>query len=166
LEVTSPNLEEASLDSSTLRARSYKNLKVRVHPDKHNNDSRATNIFQNLHSFHDMCLAKILRDGKPVSQEKKIKRGQNCPSKTSTNELVEFDVRDKWNFLHIGLEKCEAKHIPKQVAFQCINAREAIAHRRKIKLTYKVEKSSCIQNVEKVFLQHSGSRNFEGIDAT
>mmetsp|Transcript_17835 Transcript_17835/g.21857 ORF Transcript_17835/g.21857 Transcript_17835/m.21857 type:complete len:379 (-) Transcript_17835:476-1612(-) len=164
LKVTSPNLEESSLDDSILRAKSYKKLKLRIHPDKHNNDSRATNIFQNLNSFYNTCVSTILNDRKLGSQQRGKKEFQKCPSKTSTSGPLEFDVRDKWSFLHLRLKNCEAKYIPQQVAYQCMNARGAIAHCRKTQCSYKIKESCSVHNVEEVFHKNGGSRNFEDID--
>jgi len=166
LRVTSPNLKEANLDIQELRSKSYKSLKLRVHPDKHQNDSRATKVFQNLDSFYDKCVERLLEGDEFGSPKKKRKRGQRDRSSTaSTSKPVNFNVRDKWTFLDLKFKKCDAKHIPEQVAYQCINARGAIAHCRDTQCGYSVNESDVPCDAEEAFHRKgAGSKNLEDTD--
>jgi len=134
---------------------------LRVHPDKHPDDNRATKLFQDLDPFFQKCVKRLL----PGQDSRKTKKARKMG--TTSSLPLEFDVRDKWPFLDLKLAKCEAKYIPKQVAFQCMNTRGAIAHGRntpcKFNVTVKNEPNG-VRSVEEIFIANGGSKHLEEID--
>ena len=64
---------------------------LRVHPDKHPGDERATRICQDVKTFYDDCLAAT-----PVRKKKK---SSSTGSPSGMGYALEFDVTNKWSHI-------------------------------------------------------------------
>lgn len=60
LSMVQPSIEPHQfLTSPSERKKAYKMLQLRIHPDKHPHDSRATSLFQNVNLFYEKCVASL-----------------------------------------------------------------------------------------------------------
>ncbi|KAL7553360.1 hypothetical protein ACHAWF_016633 [Thalassiosira exigua] len=141
--------------------KAFKALLTRVHPDKHPRDaSRATRLCQEIRPFYDRSMASS-----PTKKRKK--RASSSPRGSSFP--LEFNAINKWPHIEYNLPyaKPEMKEneMSHAVAYQCINARGAIAHGRKIEFKYINEsKISSNDTAKKVIKRHGGSKELRGSD--
>ncbi|KAI2492086.1 hypothetical protein MHU86_22483 [Fragilaria crotonensis] len=167
-----PDVTDEDLDDETIRTRVLKELRKRVHPDKHPNDDTATGIFQDVPPFYEACCRRLhLPVGASSSQNTQppLRRRSSAsesettiPQTTTTNGSrrssstsrgvslpSEFTVTDKWPYIplcHPGAPQASilfanssndndnddnASVLELLLAYQCINARGAVAHRAK-----------------------------------
>ena len=112
-------------------ASAYRRLQVRVHPDKHPQDSlKATRIFKEVKIFYDASLAVGHTFG-----------GTKRTTSSSIALPVDFEVtKNKWSHVVFHMPYYEAAHseamVARLVAYQCINARGAIAHGKRPSKVY------------------------------
>jgi hypothetical protein len=59
LSIVAPELSDGDLEDASKRTRAYKELRLRVHPDKHPNDETATSVFQDLPTFYNLCCRRL-----------------------------------------------------------------------------------------------------------
>ena len=167
LQLATPGL--TSLGSDTETKKTFKALLLRVHPDKHPDDNqRATRICQDVKTFYDDCLAAT-----PVRKKKKKKRSSKGPSPNTTGYALDFDVINKWSHIQYDSPylkpQMTSQDISIAVAYQCINARGAIAHGRKIELHYSNDQvdESTETSVKKLFKYSStfgGAKELNSIE--
>jgi len=143
-----------TVENGPKRSKLYKTLRVWLHPDKHPNNPQATNVFQNLEPFYTNCVLKLGHPVDSVDRRKSHRSRKILPRSEQQNKLVQrnkktspppltnrfppgFDVRSKWP--HIDFDRaytppkvCREVDISSIIAYQCMNARGAIAHNRKI----------------------------------
>lgn len=150
-----------SLGSNT--EKTFKALLLRVHPDKHPNDERATRICQDVKTFYDDCLAAT-----PVRKKKK---SSSTGSPSGMGFPLDFNVTNKWSHIQYG-HLCVQPQMRKSkvsiaVALQCINARGAIAHGRRTESIYVNESvAKCTEtSAKKLFKsQFGGAKELKGVD--
>jgi hypothetical protein len=145
LRLATPGIEK--LVSSSETTKMFKTLLLRVHPDKHLNDmQRATRIYQDVRPFYDACLVSVIAPPKKKNEKRKFPSSSIYP--------LEFNAHSKWPHMQF-IEPCitpdmSADAMSCAVAYQCINARGAIAHGRKPELTYSNDNVNELSNVRKV----------------
>ena len=164
LAMADPEVTDEDLDNEAIRTRVLKELRKRVHPDKHPNDDTATGIFQDVPPFYEACCGRLhvpvgatsqnaqtpLRSSSSVNQ-KETKMAQTTTandgssSTTTWSEVSfpsEFTVTDTWPFMPLchpvapqaGMlfennNNDNDSALELLLAYQCINARGAVAHR-------------------------------------
>lgn len=128
LQLATPELDESSLTNPSESKKLFRTLLTRVHPDKHPADSgRATRLCQDVKIFYESCGVSL---SSPEPNRKKRKSG----SPTSTAFPLEFRSKEKWPHIGFLLRGVQEEHMADEtvasclVAYQCINARGAIAH--------------------------------------
>ncbi|KAL9178972.1 hypothetical protein ACHAXT_011945 [Thalassiosira profunda] len=158
LQLASPELQRvASTGDETPRA--FKTLLARVDPNKHPQDKpRATRLSKSVHAFYQKCLACP-----PASKRQKT---SHSPSNVSLP--LEFNAAEKWPHMDLHLPDHQFQLQPKLeainnksrvVAYQCINARGAIAHGKRIELEHKAKITDIDTSVELTFNTYgSGSK--------
>jgi hypothetical protein len=129
LTIVAPELTDKDLDDSQKRTKAYKELRLRVHPDKHANDETATSVFQDVPSFYELCCRRLHVRSKSTNSKRTtkttttFKRSESGPVKvvptqqqstttnrdTSTQQTpsiprkspfpTNFQVTDTWPFL-------------------------------------------------------------------
>lgn len=80
LATAAPEVTDADLDDETTRNRIFKELRTRVHPDKHPNDDTATSIFQDVPPFYEACCRRL-----SASTSAKPQPSKSTSSTTSTS---------------------------------------------------------------------------------
>jgi len=143
-----------TVENGPKRSKLYKALRVQLHPDKHPNNPQATKLFQNLDPFYTNCVLTLGHHGGSVDrrkshssrkalsrseqQNKLVQRKKKTSPPPSTNRFPPgFDVRNKWPQIDFDRaytppKVCTEIDISSIIAYQCMNARGAIAHNRKI----------------------------------
>mmetsp|Transcript_5521 Transcript_5521/g.13841 ORF Transcript_5521/g.13841 Transcript_5521/m.13841 type:complete len:274 (+) Transcript_5521:28-849(+) len=166
LQLALPGL--ANLGSAIEMEKSFKTLRARAHPDKHPQDVlRATRIYQDAQSFYHKCITSSSSSfyfGKASSKP---------ASPTNVNFPLEFNSIDKWP--HIEYQKpwvtpeLTKEEMSRAVAYQCLNARGAIAHGQKIERKFN-QTSVCHadveahKSVEQMFSLRGGAKELSGIN--
>ena len=160
--LTTPDMEDGDVDHVTKRLKLHKQLKLRLHPDKHPGDKSITALYQEVDIFITECTATL--KGSPQKKKK-------ASSPDSTRFPFEFDVQDSWPHLSFEYpqypQKCWGQGLASLVAYQCINARGSIAHGKKNELSYKNEHALKNQGgvgVDVIIQKHGGSKSLFGID--
>ena len=89
LQIASPNLSLEKLLSSRNEERHkiFKALILRIHPDKHPNDTRVTELFQNVQNFYHDCCHEIF-DTAAASSSCSLTR---LPTKKNSNKNSRYD---------------------------------------------------------------------------
>ncbi|KAI2493678.1 hypothetical protein MHU86_20857 [Fragilaria crotonensis] len=95
-----PDVTDEDLDDETIRTRVLKELRKRVHPDKHPNDDTATGIFQDVPPFYEACCRRLhLPVGASSSQNTQppLRRRSGASCQTwSILWLEQGDSRAQW----------------------------------------------------------------------
>eukprot|EP00562_Extubocellulus_spinifer_P003417 CAMPEP_0178487340 /NCGR_PEP_ID=MMETSP0696-20121128/9273_1 /TAXON_ID=265572 /ORGANISM="Extubocellulus spinifer, Strain CCMP396" /LENGTH=405 /DNA_ID=CAMNT_0020115033 /DNA_START=233 /DNA_END=1447 /DNA_ORIENTATION=+ len=189
LKVATPDLDESEvIKDSNKRDKLFRVLQKRIHPDHHSQgDDTVTALFQDVQPFYDRCVANIHKRPSKVkpkpaastsnnsnnSSNSTLKsttappRAQTQRRATSIRVEFEFDVRKKWPYLSFDqpsfpIKGCSADGISALVAYQCINARGAIAHGRKTERFYSMEQ--VLQkpaSVHEKFTMRGGVKQFQ-----
>ena len=167
LKTVAPNITyKQVIDSSSDCPKAFKTLKLRIHPDKHPQEKRATSLFQNVQIYYDSSLALIsslgtssLTQSSPNTRKRKHRSkakhgnggGSNHahPEEEDYTQSVskfpsEFSASTHWP--HISLtEPHPPDHdysnmtpttLPLHLAYKCLHARGAIAHQTEISRMY------------------------------
>ena len=161
----SPELTEQDVADFCKRNKAFKELKLRIHPDKHPNDNSVTALFQDVQKFFDACCRILEKKKKPASK------------RSVTSFPTEFKVYDKWpfmNFSHPVVPNREALAAKKNtlnifMAYRCINARAAIAHGAQPSLIFDwqqvLDTVGLGFTTEKLFSEkYKGAKRLEGVD--
>lgn len=170
LTTVAPELtEDDILDSVAKRDKAFKELKQKLHPDKHPEDASLTDLLRDSKRFNAKCCKLIGRTGK------KKKHGVLI---SYSSFPTAFNVTDKWPFLAIQkpqtpeteLLTAHENSLEIFLAFRCLNARGAIAHRAATSCEYNWETISSqrrlFETAEKLFnTELKGSRRLEGVVA-
>jgi hypothetical protein len=148
----------------------FKSLLLRIHPDKHPNDmQRATRIYQDVRPFYDACLiappTKKMRTSDSSSATRQV-----SPSKAKYP--LEFNAHDKWPHMQFhspyATAGMSADAMSCAVAYQCINARGAIAHGKIPELIFDnnnvINEPSNVRSVENVFSGSYGVKELVGVN--
>ena len=108
----------------------------------------------------------------PASSGPQNRRGNSSNAPTLRIEF-EFDTRKKWGYLDRAFDQpsfpvrgCSADGLSALVAYQCINARGAIAHGRKTERFY--SQDQVLQkpaSVDEKFSMRGGTKTLQGVDA-
>mmetsp|Transcript_23036 Transcript_23036/g.49873 ORF Transcript_23036/g.49873 Transcript_23036/m.49873 type:complete len:371 (+) Transcript_23036:26-1138(+) len=159
LQLATPGLVD--LGGTRATEKTFKTLTARVHPDKHPRDTeRATSLCQDARCFYDKCLASS-------PSKKKTKRSASSPSSVSLP--LEFNAINKWPHIEYSrphtMPEMVEDVMSRSVAYQCINARGAIAHGRKIEYSFDNEDSETrnpAKSVEWVFSSFGGAKELCG----
>ena len=187
LKVATPELDENEvLKDSGKRDKLFRVLQKRIHPDHHApGDDRVTTLFQDVHSFYESCVANIHKRASKVKPKPTASTsngsnnsdnsGKSAPTPPSApmqrgasiRVEFEFNVRKKWPYLTFDhpafpTKGCSADGLAALVAYQCINARGAIAHGRKTERFYSMEQ--VLQkpaSVHEKFTQRGGTKQFQ-----
>lgn len=192
LKVATPDLDENEvIKDSNKRDKLFRVLQKRIHPDHHSQgDDTVTALFQDVQPFYDRCVANIHKRPskvKPTPASSTSNNSNNSSNSTksttappraqmqrraSTSIRVEFefDVRKKWPYLSFDqpsfpIKGCSADGLSALVAYQCINARGAIAHGRKTERFYSMEQ--VLQkpaSVHEKFTMRGGVKQFQAPD--
>jgi len=162
IQMGTPGLE--SLGSACETEKAFKTILARVHPDKHPQDTpRSTRLCQDAQHFCDKCLSS--------SPSKSTKKHSSATSPTSTSFPLEFNATNKWP--HIEYNKPHAKPeltqegMSRVVAYQCINARGAIAHGKKTQSKFSNEQVSEFKSekdVKQTFANYGGAKELNFAD--
>ena len=83
-----------SLGNTNETKKTFKALLLRVHPDKHPGDERATRICQDVKTFYDDCLAST-----PARKKKKPSSYTHGSSPNSMGYALEFNVANRWSHI-------------------------------------------------------------------
>jgi hypothetical protein len=148
LRLATPGLE--SLGNSSETKKLFKALLLRVHPDKHPNDvQRATRLCQDVTPFFKACLESVVA---PPNEKNDIRKSfSRQRSENSTAYPLEFNAVDKWPHMQFKkpfiIPDMPADAMSCAVAYQCINARGAIAHGKKPQLAYNNDAVNKLSNV-------------------
>jgi len=158
LQLATPGLE--GLGSADDSQKTFKTLLARVYPDKHPQDStRATRLCQDAQAFYDSCMASSSSSSSlSSSSPPKTKLNRNT-SPRSVSYPLEFVVLNKWTHIEYHAPHTKPDMGEEQmscaVAYQCVNARGAIAHGRKTENKFNNEsvlkESVWSKSVEDVF---------------
>mmetsp|Transcript_15270 Transcript_15270/g.34211 ORF Transcript_15270/g.34211 Transcript_15270/m.34211 type:complete len:390 (-) Transcript_15270:1318-2487(-) len=160
LQLANPGLDGLGAMNETKRL--FMTLMLRVHPDKHPivDKSRADHLTQDAKKFYDQSLA--------ASPDPKRCRKQYTSSPNNVSFPANFNALNKWQHMDISVPHAERSFMAGQmstaVAYQCINARGAIAHGRKISLCYGNKHMTKIfmKTVDDIFLHHGGTKELNG----
>jgi hypothetical protein len=173
LRSVSPELTEEDIDVPSTRNKSFKELRLRIHPDKHQGDDSATSLFQDVPPFYEACCRRL-----NVPNKKKKPVPKAPPTKAPSTFPPEFNVTDKWSFVswnHPITPNREALSNHKNsldilTAYLCINARGAVAHGARPGLFFSWKK--VVQDVgkyasaEQLFHEkYKGARRLEEVNA-
>jgi hypothetical protein len=167
----SPELtEDDTLNGALKRKRAFKELQLRIHPDKHPDDKEsATELFQGVQDFHNKCSAVI---GSPKKKKK------TCSPTSVISFPTEFKVTDTWGFLAATKNQPTAPSresitegentLEMLLAYRCLNARGAIAYGAPTECTFGwdvvAKKSKLHKGAEALFRRHyKGARKLEGV---
>ena len=162
-------LEQVSNDLDRLEA--MKNLMVSIHPSNFPDNEDSQSLYEDVQAFYDACCKEI-HEPTDVKAPKSIRanrrRNRNTPSPTTVVEsVVQFNVRQKWSYLTNWIRPLSpvkltsGKVLAPLVAYQCINARGAIAHGKRPTLIYSWENAySCNgMSVQDVLVKHGGVKS-------
>mmetsp|Transcript_15268 Transcript_15268/g.34205 ORF Transcript_15268/g.34205 Transcript_15268/m.34205 type:complete len:396 (-) Transcript_15268:1318-2505(-) len=166
LQLANPGLDGlgAITEHNALFKSYIKALILRIHPDKHPivDQSRVTRLIQDAHKYYDQCLAAS------PDPDPKRRRKQYASSPNKVSFPDEFNTLSKWQHMDISVPHAErgfmAGQMSTAVAYQCINARGAIAHGRKTGLRYGNKHMTKIfmKTVDDIFLHHGGTKELNG----
>lgn len=166
LQLTTPGLEESSVSvsNSSETKKLFRTLISRVHPDKHPTDNeRATKLCQDANIFYQQCLVA-------PPQKKKRKVSMSPRSKPFPQH---FKSKEKWPHIDLPIkcdtiDKCTGPQANCLVAYQCINARGAIAHGKRITRSFTsdqaLEKAKICTGGREVFRSFGGTKELNSID--
>ena len=155
LRLATPGLKERDVTKNS----AFRALQARLHPDKHPQDpQRATRLFKEVKLFYEEC-------SKP-----------SASSDTSFSGLLPFEFEAKrsiWSHIEYDHPYYEddlsEEQVATLVAFQCINARGAIAHGKQIELRYQNKQimkeffQDEIQGVEATFNERGGCKTIDSV---
>lgn len=166
LQLATPGL--VSLGSATETKKTFRALLLRVHPDKHPDDQRATRICQDVKTFYDKCMASAPSANTTRTPAAKKQRTGSSPN--NTLYPLEFNAINKWSHIQYDIPYVQpqmtSQRMSNAVAYQCINARGAIAHGKKIELHFgNSQIANCLStSVEQVFSSFGGTKQMHDID--
>ena len=173
LRSVSPELTEEDIYVPSTRNKSFKELRLRIHPDKHQGDDSATSLFQDVPPFYDACCRRL---NVPSKKNRPVPKAP--PTKAPSTFPPEFNVTDKWSFVswnHPITPNREALSNHKNsldilTAYLCINARGAVAHGAKPGVLFSwniVDKNVAkYATAEQLFSEKfKGARRLEGVNA-
>lgn len=191
LTTVTPELTDEDLDDESRRGRAFKELCLRVHPDKHPNDDTATAVFQEVPPFYEACVRRLhVPIQKKSLQEMKEDSG-GSPSKSTHNNTanqgviqnrsscpVDFIATEKWPYLsfqhpvvpNIKVLFAKSNALELCMGYRCINLRGAIAHRARPNLFFgwsKVESDTArFQTTEQIWnAKFRGTRRLDTVEA-
>lgn len=164
LKLGDPSITDADVDDETKRSSAFRKLKRLIHPDKHQDDSKCTKLFQDAQAFFESSIKELYC---------RPKKKPKC-SHSSSSFPSSFHVEEKWPWLSEGGRKpivsvsdfVSTETLQKVMAFKCINFRGAIAYGRKTELTFG-SPDVCKSNgktAEEVFQAWGGSKRLESIE--
>ncbi len=149
------------------RVAAMKKLMVSIHPSNYPKNEDVQYLYEDVQTFYDACFQRMSEecdeDPKPNNRMKLRFRRTSSPN-TVVDTVVQFNIRQKWPWLDGYLrplspdELTSGKTLAPLVAYQCINARGAIAHGKRPSLIYSWEnaKSCTGLSVMDVFNKHGG----------
>lgn len=165
LRLATPGLDCGVGSTCSETQKLFKNFLLRVHPDKHPQDTpRATRLCQDAQTFYEECIS--------APPNKKTKHSRS-PSNVSSFPL-DFNVVNTWP--HVQYDHPYVKPeltvvgMSQAVAYQCINARGAIAHGKEIELMFDndhVSDAQLTKSVDQIFSYTSsfgGAKELRGVD--
>lgn len=169
LSLVHPSITVEDVEDDKERLNAMKELMLQIHPSNFPKNEDAASIFEDVQIYYDSCCKNIMDDrdsGGTASRKRRRKTDMNAIVET----VVQFNVRQKWSFLDSYSRPTppkklkSGKQLAPLVAYQCINARGAIAHGKKPSLIYSWENAkACIgMSVKEVFEKHGGLRKLEG----
>ena len=166
-------LEQVLNDNDRLEA--MQKLMVNIHPSNFPDNEDAQSLYEDVQAFYDACCKRMnepdVVSKVPRSIRSKRMRGRNTPSPTTVVEsVVQFNVRQKWSFLTNWIRPLSpvkltsGKVLAPLVAYQCINARGAIAHGKRPTLIYSWENAYACNgmSVQDVLTKHGGFKTLSG----
>jgi len=145
------NRNNSADGNASLKA--LKTLKSRVHPDKHPQDKRATELFQSIQIFYDDCISSPQPKPSSSLNNSRKRRKQSTILITEQNFPSEFDTtvncphmklhhprppsssnnsHDKATTTAMSRQQVNSINLPFVQAFKCLNGRGALAHGRPI----------------------------------
>ena len=155
LTIVSPELADEDLDDEITRTKLFRELRARVHPDKHPNDESATSIFQDIQPFYDSCCSRMSvttetpRRNSASAQDSIPKPTTSAMGNTTYSHFTssssphthptDFVVTNTWPFMSFHhpvapnaksiFENSTNSHVLEiLMAYRCINSRGAVAH--------------------------------------
>jgi hypothetical protein len=165
LRLASPSFSEGDVMHESSRARGFKELQRRIHPDKHQH-ADTTKLFQDVRRFYDRCCENLKAPKKQKTAKPK--------SPTSVSDFPQdFRVQDKWPFLDIqNLSPNDTtvsdSDLAAFTAALCMNARGAITHGQKTECAFDIKTIKKLENyssVEAAFDSYGGTKQISSIDA-
>jgi len=167
---SSPELTIDDMGDTTVRMKAMKKLMTRIHPKNFPNNEDALNIYEDIQTFYDACCNDLIDEAEAEkTQQKSIlrKRRRTVSPATIIDSIVQFSVRQKWAHLNDYTRPVppyrlvSGKLLSPLVAYQCINARGAIAHGKRPTLIYSWDNAHTCDgySVSDVFEKHGGSKS-------
>ncbi len=169
LSIVNPAITVNGVESDQERLVTMKDLMLQIHPSNFPDNEDAASIYEDVQIYYDACCKDMIE-----SRDSKIdvtkKRRRKLDLNTMVENVVQFNVRQKWLYLDsysrpMPPKKLKSgKQLAPLVAYQCINARGAIAHGKKPSLIYSWENAqACFgMSVKEVFDKHGGYKKIEG----
>ena len=99
---------EAKVRSVAKREKLFKALKLRIHPDKHDGDGRATEIFQEVTLFYGKCVDEMRRDDERRKWRPKGGLAATTKSETDGRDVSHGSATDATASAHADYENCDA----------------------------------------------------------
>lgn len=167
--LSTPKLTIDNVINERERLRAMEKLMIQIHPRNFPDNEDAPSIYEDVQVFLETCSKTISKIDR-LSLTRKRNRNNVSPT-TVVESVVQFNVRQKWNFLDdytrpvTPLSLTSGKLLAPLIAYQCINARGAIAHGKKPSLIYSWENASACNglSVQKVFDNHGGFRTISSL---
>ncbi|CAD7926213.1 unnamed protein product [Amoebophrya sp. A120] len=125
LKLANPSFKRQQCSDDNLRERAFKSLKLRVHPDKHNNDQKATELFQRLQEWY--------RDAVRAGEQPSRKKGRKGEGRAPPPHLQlpgNFDVFQKWPFLNKDSLSADDFNVATVCNINCANLQAQVEHGR------------------------------------
>jgi hypothetical protein len=144
LRLASPSFSEGAVTCESSRARAFKELQRRIHPDKHLH-ADTTKLFQDVKRLYDRCCESLM-----ASRRNRHKTAKPKSPTSVRNFPQDFHVQDKWPFLDIErlppyATTVSDSDLAQFTALLCINARGAISHGQKTELAYDIQKKNSLE---------------------
>lgn len=171
LKLVSPSITNADLLNEEERIKAINKLLNQAHPSNFMDNIDAENVHVDVKQFCAKCCEQMEMKSskKRLGRRKKQSKIQN-QQENKAESVVQFNIRQKWSHLDgyvrpLPPEKLTSgKVLAPLVAYQCINARGAIAHGKRPSLVYSWENvESCRgMSVMDVFKKHGGFKTISG----